>query len=151
MDTHKNLLPEEAEAEQDVVIHASGAPAGLATALRLAGFEATVVEASWFGTQPVSLPLGEAFHAKRLRIHSSQVGTVATAQRGRWDHRRRLSTVMALLDDPVLDHLISGERPFAELPQVLAELSQNPAGVLFQRIIYSDFGGCAALISKDLL
>ncbi|MBE2293307.1 MAG: zinc-binding alcohol dehydrogenase, partial [Phycisphaerales bacterium] len=138
-------LSEEAEAEQDVVIHASGVPAGLVTALRLAGFEATVVEASWFGTQPVSLPLGETFHAKRLRIHSSQVGAVATAQRGRWDHRRRLATVMTLLDDPVLDHLISGERSFAELPQVLAELSQNSAGVLCQRIVYGDFGGCATL------
>ena len=144
-------LPEEAAAEQDVVIHASGAPAGLATALRLAGFETTVVEASWFGTQSVSLPLGEAFHAKRLRIHSSQVGTVATAQRGRWDHRRRLSTVMTLLDDPVLDHLISGDRSFAELPQVLAELSQDSVGVLCQRIVYSGFGGCASLIPKDPL
>ncbi|MDG4552714.1 MAG: zinc-binding alcohol dehydrogenase [Candidatus Competibacter sp.] len=130
--------PEQAMAGQDVAIHASGAPAGLATALRLAGFEATVVEASWFGARPVSLPLGEDFHAKRLRIQSSQVGAVATAQRGRWDHRRRLSTVMDLLDDPVLDHLIGSERAFAELPQVLAELSQNPAGVLCQRIVYAD-------------
>lgn len=132
--------PDQAAAEQDVVIHASGAPTGLAVALRLAGFEATVVEASWFGARPVSLPLGEDFHAKRLRIQSSQVGAVATAQRGRWDHRRRLSTVMDLLDDPVLDHLISGECTFAELPQVLAELSQSPAGVLCQRIVYAGAG-----------
>lgn len=134
------VTPDQAAAEQDVVIHASGAPAGLAVALRLAGFEATVVEASWFGARPVSLPLGEDFHAKRLRIQSSQVGAVATAQRGRWDHRRRLSTVMDLLDDPVLDYLISGERAFAELPQVLTELSQNPAGVLCQRIVYAGAG-----------
>ncbi|QQS53909.1 MAG: zinc-binding alcohol dehydrogenase [Candidatus Competibacteraceae bacterium] len=132
--------PDQAADEQDVVIHASGAPAGLAVALRLAGFEATVVEASWFGARPVSLPLGEDFHAKRLRIQSSQVGAVAAAQRGRWDHRRRLSTVMDLLDDPVLDHLISGECAFTDLPRVLAELSQNPAGVLCQRIVYTGAG-----------
>ncbi|MFO1422594.1 MAG: zinc-binding alcohol dehydrogenase [Candidatus Competibacteraceae bacterium] len=129
-------LPERAEGEQDQVIHASGSPAGLAAALGLAGFEATVVEASWFGARPVSLPLGEAFHSQRLTIHSSQVGHVAIAQRGRWDHRRRMATVMKLLDDPALNVLISGESPFADLPRVLAELSMNPNGALCHRIVY---------------
>ncbi len=128
--------PERAAGEQDRVIHASGSPAGLATALRLAGFEATVVEASWFGARLVSLPLGEAFHSRRLTIRSSQVGHVAAAQRGRWDHRRRMATVMELLDDPALDTLISGESPFADLPRVLAELSTNPNGALCHRIVY---------------
>ena len=128
--------PDQAEGEQDRVIHASGSPAGLTTALRLAGFEATVVEASWFGAQPVSLPLGEAFHSRRLRIQSSQVGHVATAQRGRWDYRRRMATVMALLDDPALDALISGESRFADLPQVMAELSAHPNGALCHRLTY---------------
>ncbi|MFO7640467.1 MAG: zinc-binding alcohol dehydrogenase [Candidatus Competibacteraceae bacterium] len=130
--------PDRAEGRQDCVIHASGSPAGLATALQLAGFEATVVEASWFGARPVSLPLGEAFHANRLRIHSSQVGAVATAQRGRWDHRRRMATVMQLLDDPALEALIGGDRPFAELPQVMADLSRNPDVVPCHRIVYAD-------------
>lgn len=130
--------PEAAGGDQDLVIHASGAADGLALGLRLAGFEATVIEVSWFGTNPVSLPLGEAFHARRLRIQSSQVGSIAPAQRARWDHRRRMTTVMALLADPVLDCLISGESPFAELPRVLTELSTNPPGVLCHRIRYTD-------------
>lgn len=129
-------LPEQAEGQQDVLIHASGAPAGLVTALSLAGFEATVVEASWFGTKPVSLPLGEDFHAKRLNICSSQVGHIATAQRSRWNYQRRMATVMQFLDDPILDGLISGESPFAELPKVMLELSQNLPGVLCHRIDY---------------
>jgi threonine dehydrogenase-like Zn-dependent dehydrogenase len=132
--------PERAAGEQDRVVHASGSPAGLATALGLAGFEATVVEASWFGARPVSLPLGEAFHSQRLAIQSSQVGHIAAAQRGRWDHRRRMATVMELLDDPALDALISGESSFAELPRVLAELSANPNGVLCHRIVYPGAG-----------
>ena len=41
----------------------------------LAGFEATIVELSWYGDQAVPLPLGEAFHARRLTLKSSQVGT----------------------------------------------------------------------------
>lgn len=129
-------LPERAEGEQDRVIHASGSPAGLTTALGLAGFEAMVVEASWFGARPVSLPLGEAFHSQRLTLQSSQVGPIATAQRGRWDHRRRMATVMKLLDDPALDALISGESPFTDLPRVLAKLSANSSGTLCHRIIY---------------
>lgn len=133
-------LPERADGEQDRVIHASGSPVGLATALGLAGFEATVVEASWFGARPVSLPLGEAFHSQRLAIQSSQVGHIAAAQRGRWDHRRRMATVMELLDDPALDALISGESLFADLPRVMAELSANPNGVLCQRIVYPSAG-----------
>ena len=90
--------PEQAAGAQDVLIHVSGSPAGLATALELAGFEATVVEASWFGTQPVSLALGENFHAKRLCIRSSQVGQVATAQRSRWTHQRRMAVSYTHLD-----------------------------------------------------
>jgi len=121
-----------------MLIHASGSSDGLALALRLAGFEATVVEASWFGTRSVGLPLGEDFHAKRLTIRSSQVGNVATAQRTRWDYRRRMATVMNLLDDPMLDILIGGDSPFTELPRIMAELSRNPRGVLCHRIIYSD-------------
>jgi len=129
-------LPAQAESQQDVIIHASGAPAGLVTALGLAGFEATVVEASWFGTQSVSLPLGEDFHAKRLNICSSQVGAIATTQRSRWNYQRRMATVMELLDDPALDVLISGESSFTELPKVMSALSQNPPGALCHRIRY---------------
>lgn len=129
-------LPESAEGEQDIIIHASGAPAGLALALSLAGFEATVMEASWFGTQSVPLPLGEDFHAKRLHIRSSQVGHIATAQRSRWNDQRRMATVMELLDDPILDGLISGESPFEALPQTMTEFSRNPPGVLCHRVIY---------------
>jgi hypothetical protein len=90
----------------------------------------TVLEVSWFGAQSVSLPLGEAFHSRRLTIRSSQVGSIAAAQRSRWDYRRRMATVMDLLDDPALDALISRESPFADLPQIMAELSRNPGGAL---------------------
>ena len=44
---------------------------------------------------------------------------------------------MKLLDDPALDALISGESPFTDLPQVMAEVSQKATGVLCQRIVYA--------------
>ena len=71
--------PGAATGEADVVVHASGTGAGLAAALALAGLESTVVDLSWYGDQSVALPLGGAFHSRRLTIKSSQVGQVAPA------------------------------------------------------------------------
>jgi threonine dehydrogenase-like Zn-dependent dehydrogenase len=129
--------PEQASLESDLVLHASGTAAGLSTALSLAGFEARIVELSWFGTRAVALPLGEAFHAKRLILQSSQVSAVASAQRGRWTPRRRMELVLRLLEDPRLDALISDESPFEELPAVLARLSTDPGDTLCHRIRYT--------------
>ena len=86
--------PAAAARDADLVIHASGAPAGLELALQLAAVEATIVELSWFGDQTVPLPLGGAFHARRLTIASSQVGRVAPSQRPRWDTRRRMQLAL---------------------------------------------------------
>lgn len=129
-------LPSQARPEADRVLHASGQPAGLVTALGLAGFEATVVELSWYGSRSVALPLGEAFHAQRLTLRSSQVGQVATAQRPRWNHARRLALALSLLREPLLDRLITHHAPFEQLPQVLARLSAGDSETLCQRIDY---------------
>jgi len=128
--------PEAAAPEADLVIHASGHAQGLRTALALAGFEATVLELSWYGTQAVELPLGEAFHAQRLTLRSSQVGQVATAQRARWTHRRRLALALELLREPALDALLTHAAPFDELPAVLERLASGAPEVLCHRIDY---------------
>lgn len=127
--------PEEAEGGADLVLHASGSETGLQSALTLAGMEATVVEVSWFGSSSISLPLGQAFHSQRLRLVSSQVGTLPASQRSRWSYERRLACAMDLLQDPCLDILISGESQFADLPTTLAELAGS-AGALCHRIRY---------------
>jgi threonine dehydrogenase-like Zn-dependent dehydrogenase len=129
--------PETAPVDDDVVIHASGSPGGLALALRIAGFEATVVEMSWYGDRIVSLPLGEAFHVRRLTIKSSQVGQVSAAQRGRWSFGRRMQLALSLLADPVLDVLITGESAFIDLPGTMAALADAPGDTLCHRIRYS--------------
>lgn len=129
-------VPDFAPDEADLVVHASGTGAGLALALRLAAFEATVVDMSWYGDRAVSLPLGEGFHAKRLTIRSSQVGHVAAARRPRWDPRRRMALALSLLDDQALDVLITGECAFDELPVVMPALTAQPAGTLCQRVRY---------------
>lgn len=133
--------PEQATPEADLVIHASGTAEGLSTALSLGGFEARVIEMSWFGDRRVALPLGEAFHAQRLSLQSSQVASISTAQRSRWTPRRRMELVLRLLADPCLDVLITGESRFEELPVVLKTLSERPGNTLCHRIHYTDDAG----------
>ncbi|MDM0104504.1 zinc-binding alcohol dehydrogenase [Variovorax sp. J22R24] len=128
--------PRDAKPEADLVVHASGSAQGLVTALQLAAFEATVIEMSWYGLREVALPLGEAFHARRLTLKSSQVGHVAAAQRARWSHHRRLALALSLLRDPLLDGLITDSAPFDDLPEVLARLAAGAPDTLCQRIDY---------------
>lgn len=128
-------IPPRARRDADLLVHASGTAAGLATALDLAGFEATVLEMSWYGEGEVPVPLGRAFHSQRLTLRSSQVGAVATPQRARWNHARRLALALSLLAAPELDVLVSGEAGFAELPELMPRLAA-PGAVLCQRIRY---------------
>lgn len=129
-------MPQHARAEADLVIHASGTAEGLATALAIAGEEATVVEMSWYGSRAVAVALGGAFHSRRLTLRSSQVGAVPAARQRRWSHRRRLNLAMSLLRDPVFDLLLSGESPFAEMPGLMPHLTASPAGTLCHTVSY---------------
>ena len=130
------VTPESARTGVDLVVHASGSPAGLQTALGLAGAEATVVELSWYGSARVSLPLGESFHALRLRLRSSQVGSLPPAQRPRWTHRRRLELALRLLADERLDRLIEPRASFRELPRVMQQLASGELRALCHLIDY---------------
>ena len=131
------FLPEPpGEADADLVIHASGQPEGLRSALGAAGVEATIVEVSWYGSRSVPLPLGEAFHARRLTIKSSQVGLLSPLQTPRWTHARRLALALDLLRDRRFDALITGESAFEDLPEIMARLSQEPGDTLCHRIRY---------------
>jgi threonine dehydrogenase-like Zn-dependent dehydrogenase len=128
--------PETVSRNVDLVIHASGAAAGLGLGLEIAGFEATIVEMSWYGNHSVPILLGEGFHARRLTLKASQVGHVASSQRARWDTRRRMELALTMLADPVLDCLITGESDFEALPAVMARLASSPGGTLCHRVRY---------------
>lgn len=125
-------------ADADLVVHASGRPDGLRSALGAAGVEGAVVEASWYGSESVPLPLGEQFHSRRLTLRSSQVGRVPPDRAPRWSRARRLRLALDLLRAPELDALITGESDFAELPEVMARLSRDPRAALCHRIRYPE-------------
>jgi hypothetical protein len=128
--------PETATGDCDLVVHASGNPAGLGTALALAGDEATVLELSWYGDGAVTAPLGGAFHSRRLRLVSSQVGRVAPSHRPRWTHGRRLAAALALLADARLDALLAPAIAFQDLPRRLPDILDASSGILCQPITY---------------
>jgi threonine dehydrogenase-like Zn-dependent dehydrogenase len=128
--------PESAKGDCDLVVHASGNPGGLITALALAGEEATVLEMSWYGDAPVTAPLGGAFHSRRLRLISSQVGQIAPSHRPRWSHVRRLAAALALLTDARLDALLAPPVLFGDLAQRLPEILDARNGILCQPITY---------------
>lgn len=128
--------PEAAQGDCDIVFHTSASAAGLATALRIAGFEAKLIELSWYGDKPVTAPLGEGFHQRRLRLIASQVGAVAPARRARRTHRDRLVLALALLANPIYDRLITGHCTLDTLPQRMAQLAAAPDGALAEIVRY---------------
>jgi threonine dehydrogenase-like Zn-dependent dehydrogenase len=118
--------PQNSPADNRIVFHTSATGAGLNAAIEACAFEGRVIEMSWYGTHPVTINLGAAFHARRLRIISSQVGHVARSHRSQIKHRDRLQRALALLDDPALDTLVSQSVAFTELPKSLPDIWSSP-------------------------
>ncbi|GAA1425459.1 zinc-binding alcohol dehydrogenase [Streptomyces thermospinosisporus] len=129
-------LPEAAAGDCDLVVHASATEQGLSRSLELLAPEGTVIELSWYGDRRVNLPLGEAFHSRRLTIRSSQVGTVSPARPNR-SYADRLALALELLADPALDALVTGESPFEDLPDVMPRLASGEIPALCHRVTYA--------------
>jgi threonine dehydrogenase-like Zn-dependent dehydrogenase len=128
--------PGDATRDRPLIVHTSGTEAGLNAALQLAARDGLIVDMSWYGDQKICLPLGEAFHSRRLTLKSSQVGAVAPAKRAEYDLRRRMALALEQLHDPALDALITGESAFDDLPDVMTRLSTAPGDTLCHRIRY---------------
>ena len=95
---------------------------GLARSLELLAAEGEVIELSWYGDRPGRVPLGEAFHSRRLTVRASQVGTVSP-RRARRSYADRMALALRLLADPRFDALVTGECRFAELPALMPRLT----------------------------
>jgi hypothetical protein len=108
----------------------------LARSLELLGDEGEVVELSWYGNREVTVPLGAAFHARRLVIRASQVGQVAAARRARRTHSDRLQLALDLLRDEAFDALITGSSPFRELPKTMRRLASGQLRALCHVVDY---------------
>jgi hypothetical protein len=130
--------PEDAAGDNDLVFHCSATESGLARSLQLLGTEAELIELSWYGTVQPRVPLGAAFHSRRLAIRASQVGAVAAARRARRTTSDRLALAMKRLRDPVFDVFITGHAPFSALPQTMESIFDDGTETLCQVIDYPD-------------
>jgi threonine dehydrogenase-like Zn-dependent dehydrogenase len=132
--------PTDAPRECDLVFHASGQPSGLTLALSLLTDDGVVAELSWYGDTEVPLPLGGDFHARRLTIRGSQVGTVSPARRRvraqEWTptHRRRLA--LDLLRDEGFDVLLTGSSSIEDLPDLMVRIAGGDQAGLCHTIRY---------------
>jgi threonine dehydrogenase-like Zn-dependent dehydrogenase len=131
-------LPEDAEGGRDLVVHTSSTSAGLQRSLDLLAAGRTVVDLSWYGDTEVRLSLGGAFHAGRLAIRSSQVGTLSAARAASRTTADRLALALDLLRDPAFDALLTGESRFDELPDVMARLAAGSLPALCHTITYGE-------------
>jgi len=128
--------PRDAARQRDAVVHTSATASGLQLSLDLLAPEGTVLDLSWYGDQRVHLALGGAFHSGRLAIRASQVGAVAPARRASRTPADRLALALRLLRDPAYDALLTGESPFAQLPDVMAALEDGRLPALCHTIAY---------------
>jgi threonine dehydrogenase-like Zn-dependent dehydrogenase len=115
-------------ADFDCIFNASGHGDGLVAGLAIAGFEAKIVELSWYGSQTAMLPLGAGFHSRRLQIISSQVGQISASRRPRVDYARRMAVVARLMDDARLDTLIGDQIAFEEAPARFGDVLARRSG-----------------------
>ncbi len=120
----------------DLAFHTSGTEQGLHLCLDVLSVEGRVVELSWYGSRRPALPLGHAFHSKRLRLISSQVGHLPGAQLPRWDYARRKDLVFRLLADAAYDEHLDAKIPFEGLPDFFRKLRSgdeiNALGVVVE-------------------
>ena len=98
----------------------------------------TVIDLSWYGNSEVRLSLGGAFHAGRLSIRASQVGTLSPARSGQRTTAERLALALELLRDPAFDALLTGRSRFSELPDVMARLAAGSLPALCHTIAYEE-------------
>ncbi len=134
--------PEDAPGERDLVVHTSATAAGLQRSLDLLRTDGTVVEVSWYGDAEVPLALGGAFHARRLTIRSSQVGTVSPCASR--THAERLALALDLLRDPAYDALLGGDWRFGELPEVMRRLASGELPPGCHTVRYDEETACSA-------
>jgi threonine dehydrogenase-like Zn-dependent dehydrogenase len=131
-------LPQDAPHDLDLAFHTSTSSAGLQLSLDVLAAEGTVLDLSWYGDSDVQLSLGGAFHARRLAIRASQVGTLSPARASRRTTADRLALALQLLRDPAFDALLTGESRFDELPDVMPRLAAGTLPALCHSLTYGE-------------
>jgi 2-desacetyl-2-hydroxyethyl bacteriochlorophyllide A dehydrogenase len=122
----------------DLVVEATGSPGALADSLGLLAHEGTALVCSWYGTKPAALPLGGAFHRRRLSLRSSQVSTLPAALTARWDRGRRSALAWRLARELPLHLLATHEFPFERAAEAYARVDGKEDGLIHAALRYEE-------------
>ena len=119
-----------------LVVEVSGNPEALSATLPLLAHEGTALVGSWYGTKPVTLPLGEDFHRRRLVIRSTQVSTIPAKLASTWTVERRRNHAVRLLSELPLKHLASHEFAFEDAAEAFAALDRGEEDIVHAALAY---------------
>jgi 2-desacetyl-2-hydroxyethyl bacteriochlorophyllide A dehydrogenase len=130
--------PGEAEnvAAVPLVVECSGNPDALSSALGLLAHEGTALVASWYGSKPVSLPLGGDFHRRRLTIRSTQVSSIPSSLAGRWTKSGRLAHAVDLARTLPLELLATDTVPFEQAADGYRRVDAGESGLVHMAFGY---------------
>jgi 2-desacetyl-2-hydroxyethyl bacteriochlorophyllide A dehydrogenase len=120
-----------------LAIEVSGNPAALAGVLGVMAHEGVVLVASWYGTQPVPLPLGGDFHRRRLTIRSTQVSTIPAHLSNRWDINGRRAAALNLVEKLPLASLATHTFAFDRADDAYAAIAARTDGLMHAALGYS--------------
>jgi threonine dehydrogenase-like Zn-dependent dehydrogenase len=124
------------ETALQITLDASANAEAPARALDILAHEGTLLIASWFGSQPVPMPLGGAFHRRRLTIRSTQVSTIPARMSATWTMERRRAEAAALLPELPLDELCTHRFPFAAAADAFRAVDENAPGLMHAVLDY---------------
>jgi 2-desacetyl-2-hydroxyethyl bacteriochlorophyllide A dehydrogenase len=119
-----------------VVIECSGNPDVPGHALPLLAHEGTLLVASWYGTKPVSLPLGAEFHRRRLTVRSTQVSSIPAALSVAWPRARRRAVARSLMERLPLKLLATHEFAFEQAQRAFEAVDRAEEGLVHAALRY---------------
>ena len=114
----------------DLVFELSGDPPALDAAIEAAGFCARIVIGSWYGSKPVAVNLGGAFHRSRLRLIGSQVSSLPPKFLPRWTKPRRFSVAWDMIRRIRPSRLITHDLAVERAAEAYELLDRRPEEVL---------------------
>jgi len=124
-----------------VVVEASGNPDALPGLIDLLAHEGVLLIASWFGAQPVRLPLGTHFHRRRITLRSTQVSSIPAELSKSWSLERRRNTAVNLLRELPLKTLTTHSFPVAMAGEAFAAIDRGEPGLIHAALSYEDVDG----------
>ncbi len=112
----------------DVVIEVTGNSKALAEAVRCVRNDGQVTVVSFYQSPPDNFQPGREFHHNRVIIRSSQIGGIIPALRHQYDDKRKRALVaLKLIEKMDVDSLISHKCKFADYPDMLKMIDENPS------------------------